>query len=124
MRRVIVVASLNSWLSCPSVPSGLRAHRRPREISSDHGDAQVAKLSGSYRSRRLGHGVAPLLGLGKRDHLADGLLASHDGHEAVEAEGDPAHGRRTELQGIQQEPELRPGLLLADPQALDRKSVV
>ncbi len=59
-------------------------------------------------------GSAPRLRLREGDDLADVLLARQDRHQAVDAEREPAVGRRAVVERVEQEPELALGLLLAD----------
>ena len=69
----------------------------------------VADDAGSVRERARG-----LLGLGEGDHIADGFRAGQDGADAVNAEGDTAVRRCTELERFQQKPEFGVRLRVLD----------
>ncbi len=67
---------------------------------------QVAQLLFRHRCWRIDEQVLSALCLRERDHIADRFCAAHQHDHAVEAEGDSTVRRRTELQRIEQEPEL------------------
>src|SRR5205823_11544342 len=91
MRRV-TVASLNSS-GCP--------------VRVYHVDSELPELGGARRRRRVRHRVTPLLRLGERDDLPDRIVARQYGRQSIETEGDTAHRRRAELEGVEQRSEER-----------------
>ena len=56
--------------------------------------------------RRIGHQILRLLGLGEGDHVPNGIGSAQQHHEPVQPERDPAVGRRTIVQRVEQESEL------------------
>ncbi len=82
--------------------------------------ASWAELDGR---RRLGEGVATRLGLGEGDDLADVLLAHQQRDEPVDAEREPGVRRRAEAEGVEEEPELGLGLLVADAEQREDRAL-
>ena len=74
-------------------------------ISGIDDDAQLADLVVADGRGRAAHEVGRAGRLGEGDHVADGRLPGQDHHDAVEAQGDAAVGRRPVLEGLQEEPE-------------------
>ena len=92
---------------------------RPGRAQSPAGrdaQAQVAQRPLGQRLGRAGHGVGPGLGLRIGDDLAEVVLARQDGHEPVDADGEPAVRGGAVAERAQQEPEAGLGLLGADAQ--------
>src|SRR5262245_54810354 len=77
-------------------------------------DAELPELMRIDRGGGVGERARALLRLGEGDDLADRLLADQVGREAIETERDPTHGRRAELERIEQKAEARARLVLAD----------
>src|SRR3546814_9848152 len=63
-------------------------------LGREGAQAEVGQLLRVDGGGRAGHGVDARLGLREGDDLADVLLAGEDGHQAVDAEGEAAVGRR------------------------------
>src|SRR5574341_95665 len=77
-------------------------------------DRQVPELRRGDPGGGLGHEADGLLGLGEGDHVADRLAARENCRQPVEAERQAPVGRRPVLQGLEQEAELLPRVLLGD----------
>ena len=77
-------------------------------------DMQFAQLLFFNGSRGLREQTLGALRLRERNHVADRIGAAHHRGDAVEAEGDAAVGRRTELEGVEQEAKLLTGFFLAN----------
>src|SRR5215472_18311335 len=73
--------------------------------------------------RCAGHQISPLLRLGEGNHVADRLTVGEQHGQPVHPDRDPAVGRSSELERVEEEPELRPGLLLADSHRLEDLSL-
>lgn len=67
--------------------------------------AQFVQLGLGGVGRGVGQHAGRLLGFGKGDDVADGVLAAQEHHQTVEAEGQAAVGWCAGLQGVQQEAE-------------------
>ena len=89
-----------------SAPVGSGMGRSPRSASA----------AGRHRLRGAGHRVRARLGLREGDDLADAVLAGEDGHQPVDAHGEPGVGRRAVAEGPEQEPEAGLRLLVPDPE--------
>src|ERR1700752_2126057 len=72
----------------------------PQQLQTD-----VTELLHIGGRRRAGHRFFRLLVFGKGDDFADRLLTSSQHHDAIEAIGEAAVGRRTEAKRIQEESE-------------------
>src|SRR5262249_14705845 len=103
MRRV-TVASLNAS-GCP--------------VRVYHVDSALPELGRARGRGRLRHRITPLLRLGERDGLADRVVTGKHGRQPIETEGDAAHRRRAELEGVEQEAELRSRLFLPDAEQVE-----
>ena len=77
---------------------------------------QLPQLLFRHWRRRIHHQVLAALGLRERDHVANRFRFAHHGDDAIEAEGDPRVRRRTELQRVEQEAELRALVFFTDAQ--------
>ena len=99
--------------------------RRPASPGSpDEPQAELGELLGFGRRWRLEHEVGARLRLRERHDLADVRLMAEDHRPAVDAQGDPAVRRRSELERVKDRPELRPhpieGLALEREAALEQ----
>ena len=72
-----------------------------------------------HHVRRVGHQAAGGLHLGEGDHVPDALGLGDQHHQPVQAVGQAAVGRRAVFEGLHQEPEPGPGLLLGEAQGLE-----
>ena len=77
-------------------------------------DAGFLTLRGRDRSRGLGQRVETATGLREGDDVADRVGLRQQGDDTVPAEGHAAVRRGAELEGVQQEAELRLSFLLSD----------
>src|SRR5712692_108400 len=118
MSRNVWLASGGSWLTGTVSACATTATRATATVSQDltpalrlrrvpQPDMQLAQLLFADRGRRAGQQVLAALRLGEGDDVPDRFGARHQGHHAVEAEGDAAVRRRAVLQRIEQEAELR-----------------
>src|SRR5712692_5617959 len=118
MSRNVWLASGGSWLTGTVSACATTATRATATVSQDvtpalrlrrvpQPDMQLAQLLFADRGRRAGQQVLAALRLGESDDVPDRFGARHQGHHAVEAEGDAAVRRRAVLQRIEQEAELR-----------------
>src|SRR3546814_8310324 len=88
-------------------------------LGREGAQAEVGQLLRVDGGGRAGHGVDARLGLREGDDLADVLLAGEDGHQAVDAEGEAAVGRRAVAERLEEEPEAALGLLLVDAEQVE-----
>src|SRR5436309_1026298 len=105
MRRVIVVASLNSWVPSPSLSLGWQIEL----------DVQLLEALRRHRRRRLHQEILRLLVHRERDHLADVALAGNEHDDSIDARRRAPVGRRAEPERVQHPAEARLHLLAAVP---------
>src|SRR5438876_5058675 len=105
MRRVIVVASLNSWVPSPSLSLGWQIEL----------DVQLLEALRRHRRRRLHQEILRLLVHRERDHLADVALAGNEHDDPIDAWRRAPVGRRAEPERVQHPAEARLHLLAAVP---------
>ena len=86
----------------PGLGRGRRHGSAPRRQGAQ---AQLGQVGGLDRGGGVGERVGARLGLGEGDHLADVLLRQQQGHQPVDAEGEPGVGRRAVAEGVEQEAE-------------------
>src|SRR5437660_6018848 len=96
-----------------------RCPSRPALLDVDHPDPEVAEQHGRDRGWRIRHGVSTLLGLREGDDVTDRVDAGQDRDEPVQPQRDASHRGRPELEGVEQEPELRAGLRLPDAEQFE-----
>ena len=89
----------------------LRGRRLRRKLDPQ---VQFLELILIDRRWRFGHQVRTVLRFGESDHVADVGSTHKLHHGPVEAEGEPAVRRRTELERIKQEAELGLGFFFVD----------
>src|SRR5262252_470359 len=77
-------------------------------------DVQLVELLLRHRTRRLRHQVGALLRLRERDHVAQRIGAAQEHGQPIDAGCDAAVGRGAVLERLQQEPELRLRVLVAE----------
>ena len=77
-------------------------------------DVKLAQLLFVNRRRSLREEALSALRLREGDDVADRVGFDHHGNDAVETESEAAMGRRTELEGIEEEAELLTSLFGAD----------
>jgi len=82
----------------------------------DGSNPQLAQLPIVNRRRRPGHQIHGLRGFRKCDDLTNRRLTTHERHDAIEAERNAAMRWRAVLEGVQEEAESRPGVLVRDPE--------
>ncbi len=109
-------AGRRSLIASPHPVPGERAGALPSARRRQGAQAQLGELRTVDGGRRAGHGVGPRLRLGEGDDLADVLLTGQDGHEAVDAEREPAVGRGAVAERAEEEAEAPVGLLRGDAQ--------
>ena len=80
---------------------------------------ELAKLALVDRRRRLRQQILRALRLRERDHVANGLGAGQQRAHPVQAERDPAVRRRAVAERLEQEAELRPRLVGAEPENVE-----
>src|SRR5437016_4631203 len=105
MRRVIVVASLNSWVPSPSLSLGWQIEL----------DVQLLEALRRHRRRRLHQEILRLLVHRERDHLADVALAGNEHDDPIDARRRAPVGRRAEPERVQHPTEARLDLLATVP---------
>src|SRR3989475_584579 len=101
MRRVIVVASFNSWVPSPSLSLGWQIEL----------DVQLLEALRRHRRRRLHQEILRLLVHRERDHLADVALAGNEHDDPIDARRRAPVGRRAEPERVQHPTEARLQLL-------------
>src|SRR6058998_1493394 len=107
-------ASAESWNTPAFAASLIHSAFMRSALRLAQANVQLAQLLLVHRRRSMREQVLRALRLGKGDDVADRLGAGHHGHDAVEAERDPAVRRRAVLERFQQEAEFLFRLLGAD----------
>jgi hypothetical protein len=91
--------------------SGSKGGRPSTQLSFSPSLAQLALVD---RRGRAGERVRARCGLREGDHVADRVGSVHEGHDAVQAVGDPAVRRRAEAKRVEQEAEPLLRLIVID----------
>ncbi len=103
----------------PAAPRAARHVAVPGDVRSlllrlHHAHVQLGELRGGHGGRRGRHQILRARRLREGDDVADRIGTRDQRSDAVDAEGDAAVRRRTELQRFEQEAELQLRLVRAD----------
>src|SRR5881397_3715961 len=107
-------ASAESWKTPAFAASLIHSAFMRSALGLAQANVQLAQLFFVRGRRRPREQVLRALGLWKGDDVADRFGARHHGHDAIQAEGDPAMGRCAVLERLQEEAEFLLCLLGAD----------
>src|SRR5690606_32366057 len=108
---------INPWVTLSMGPRLPPSPSTP--VPLEDSDTELHQLLRRHAARRVAHQIGGLLGLREGDDIAEALALRQQHHQAIHAEGDAAVGRRAELQGVEEEAELLPGLLFTDAEGAE-----